>query len=70
VCFVQRFLSKEECDDPSFSNLAPTGFYLFPLLEPAFKRRRFLKPTDIIKNAGEELKGFLTKLLQEMFPGT
>jgi len=44
-------------DHPPYSpRLAPADSYLFPLLKPALKGRRFCDVTDIIKNATEELK--------------
>ena len=48
-------------------DLAPAGFYLFPLLKSALKGRRFGDETDIIKNATKELKRFSQNDFQECF---
>jgi hypothetical protein len=58
---IKDFLAKKNVttlENSSFFNLAPNDFYFFPVLESAFKRRRFFEATDIIKNAAEELKRF------------
>jgi len=58
--FVQRFLSKEQCDITGAPlhtpDLAPANFHLFLLQKPELKGRRFCDATDIINNAKEGLK--------------
>jgi hypothetical protein len=50
-----------------FPDLAPADFYLFSRSKSALKGRRFNDGTHI-KNATEELKRLLKKLLPGMFP--
>jgi histone-lysine N-methyltransferase SETMAR len=60
LVLVKDFLAKNNVttlDHPPYSpDLAPTDFYLFPLLKSALKGGRCCDATDIIENVTEELK--------------
>jgi len=57
---VDDFLAKNNVTTlehhPYSPDLAAAYFCLFPLLKLAMKGRRILNPTDVIKNAKDELK--------------